>query len=589
MKKFIVFLSSVALVGSVSYAMDEEAVEGEMIDEAMVMAAPAPSVTVSGSAAIGVINDSIAESSLQLINEYKVSFSSSSTTDGGLVFGAGIAIEDTHDKDPEKSVKNSNVYVGGADGSWKVQFGGNDPGIDLVGAIGIAGDHLDMDAGDATVSLSGSFGGANYRLTVGDPASSNSPVMPTHPMDMIDTSGMSVTPPVEEVKGMDAVERLTRPWKKADAENESLTVIDSGKITLPIYAGPATQQLATPVANRDWFNEDGVLTVDPTSVDIDGAGPLTTNVSIAVNTPSGIEAVEWDVSNECGVGRLDYYEVDADGLDFTDGQLVSAEVYDKIPDGPDKTTVFTASPTKVTNYYRIIDGNLCRDGNDESDLVLVQEAVPAVLAVEGMPAMVVGAPVHTVSSQEDIADVYIGKNDDQWSVGFSYTLDTIKIGVGMDYGKGLALSLGSNVSGIDVSAYYSKSEFEDIAVGFMKKGGPATYEPRQDADGKWYAHRTGGGYTWDLVEGTQENTGLGVKASMAAGEGATVSVAYSTLKKEIEAAGDEFDSSTDKKKMELDMSYALGGGATLHAGLDKIDEDGKDSQTKLEAKIAMSF
>ena len=583
MKKFIVFLSSVALVGSVSYAMDEEAVEGEMMDEAMAMAAPAPSVTVSGSAAIGVINDSIAESSLQLINEYKVSFSSSSTTDGGLVFGAGIAIEDTHDKDPEKSVKNSNVYVGGADGSWKVQFGGNDPGIDLVGAIGIAGDHLDMDAGDATVSLSGSFGGANYRLTVGDPASSNPPVMPTHPMDMVDESGLSVTPPVMAMDEVPAKEAVL--WKEGD---DASMATESGRVTLPIYTAAGSGVLATPVANRMWFDANGVLTVDPSAVDGDGNTDTTDNVNIFTNVPSPIEGINWDDTNTCGVGKLEYYEVVADGLDFSDGQLVSAETYDKIPDGADKITVFGNSPVKVINYYRIIGGPVCR-ANALGAGDIMTPAKDAVPAVDGMPAMVMGAPVHKVSGQEDIADVYIGKNEDQWSVGFSYTLDTIKIGVGMDYGKGLALSLGSNVSGIDVSAYYSKSEFEDIAVGFVKKGGPATYEPRRDADGKWYAHRTGGGYTWDLVEGTQENTGLGVKASMAAGEGATVSVAYSTLKKEIEAAGDEFDSSTDKKKMELDMSYALGGGATLHAGLDKIDEDGKDSQTKLEAKIAMSF
>ncbi len=621
MKKFLVFLSSVALVGSVSYAMNEEAVESEMMDEAMA----APSVKVSGSAAIGIINDSAADESLKLINEYKVSFSSNGTTDGGLVFGAGIAIEDTHDKDPEKSVKNSSVYVGGADGSWKVQFGGNDPGIDLVGAIGIAGDHLDMDDGDATVSLSGSFGGASYRLTMGDPASSgNTPKMPARPMNEIDDSGLSVTPPVMAVEGVDHVPEVPAITIMPGDNGYDVEMVnqESGKAT-PTLMG----------YNNGWTMPFDGSNLTNTSIDTAIMNAVT-QANKYLKGGDLANAADWDFTDTCGVAERHYVTVPTGGTsvviswdDNGDGADADAdavgtpgEVGYVAPKTANVDLTFIAGehiPLEMYNVYANAAG-IAEDERLEAMTTYTMNmgdnlancsvaelgvgdyiAIPAVPevehveAVEGMPAMVVGDPVHTVSGQEDIADVYIGKNNNQWSVGFSYKLDTITIGVGMDYGKGLALSLGSNVSGVDVSAYYSKSEFEDIAVGWHRTGSDVTkndYEAVQE-DGKWVAKLKEGvvGYTWDLVEGTQENTGLGVKASMAAGEGATVSVAYSTLKREIEAAGDAFDSSTDKKRIELDMSYALGGGATLHAGLDKTDEDGKDSQTKLEAKIAMSF
>jgi len=50
MKKLITITSALALAGSVSYAMEEDAMD-EMME------APAPSVAVGGSAKIGIINE----------------------------------------------------------------------------------------------------------------------------------------------------------------------------------------------------------------------------------------------------------------------------------------------------------------------------------------------------------------------------------------------------------------------------------------------------------------------------------------------------------------------------------------------------
>ena len=164
MRKLIVFASTLALSGSMTFAMDEE----------MMMEASAPSVVVGGSGKIGIKN--VDDSSkpdveqFQLVRAYKVTFDSTGTTDGGLMFGAGMSIRDdtTETDDGGPVVKGSYVFVGGADGSWKLQFGGNDPGIDLAGGFGVADDHFG-GGDDTTFALSGSFGNTQYRITAADP------------------------------------------------------------------------------------------------------------------------------------------------------------------------------------------------------------------------------------------------------------------------------------------------------------------------------------------------------------------------------------------------------------------------------------
>ena len=363
MRKLIVFASALALSGSMAFAMEEDAMDEEMME------APAPSVAVGGSGKIGIKNvddgDEKTED-FQLVRAYKVTFSSSGTTDGGLMFGAGMSIrDDTGETDGTNTkgepvqgpaVKGSYVFVGGADGSWKLQFGGNDPGIDLAGGFGVADDHFGGED-DVTMALSGAFGDTSYRITAADPG-------------------------------------------------------------------------------------------------------------LGANTA--------------------------------------------------------------------------------------------------------------------------GDND--WSVGVSHSINTISVGVGMDSESGLAIGVGTDLSGVSTFLYWSKSEFSNVQL-----AGATT--PGDDSDD---------------VFATQENTGLGVKASMSAGEGATFSVGYSTHKLEqngVQGTEDSnegldvnYDGTTKTKLIEIDFSYDLGGGATLKAGIDKKDGEslnaGSDSnratvdpedQTTLEAVIAFSF
>ncbi|MYJ87912.1 MAG: hypothetical protein F4044_09385 [Rhodobacteraceae bacterium] len=60
--------------------------------------------------------------------------------------------------------------MAGADGTWKLKFGGNDPGIDVDGIIGVASENGMFDGGDNTqIGFEGAFGETSYRLTVADP------------------------------------------------------------------------------------------------------------------------------------------------------------------------------------------------------------------------------------------------------------------------------------------------------------------------------------------------------------------------------------------------------------------------------------
>ena len=379
MKKLIVFASALALSGSMAFAMEEGAMDEEMME------APAPSVTVGGSASIGIKNvddNNEATEDFKLIREYKVTFASSGTTDGGLMFGAGMSIIDEHEGgDDVKAVGGSHVYVGGADGSWKLQFGGNDPGIDLAGGFGVADDHFGGED-NAAIALSGSFGGTSYRISMADP-------------------------------------------------------------------GIAVPALAVAAA--------------------DGSGPF-------------------------------------------------------------------------TNYKARTD------------------------------AM---------------------KANDDWSAGVSHSLNNINVGVGMDSESGIAIGVGTDLSGVSTFLYWSKSEFKNVDLNPAMGNTPAGTTPTETEA--------------DIELGTQENTGLGVKATVPAGEGASFSVGYSTHKLEQKsntAANVGYNGTPKTKLIEVDFSYDLGGGATLSAGIDKQDTETittdatnptnpstitPSDKTTLELKIAMSF
>ena len=166
MKKFMISVSALALSGSMAFAMEEDA-----MDEEMMMEAPAPSVTLTGEAKMGIKNvsssPSLSTDGLALIEDFQVKFSASGTTDGGLMFGASLAIE--QDGRDAGKVKGSTIYVGGAGGAWKLAFGDPDPGAWSSGGIGITEEDNILRATGQKIELSGKFEGASYVVTSSAP------------------------------------------------------------------------------------------------------------------------------------------------------------------------------------------------------------------------------------------------------------------------------------------------------------------------------------------------------------------------------------------------------------------------------------
>ena len=509
MKKLITITSVLALAGGVSFAMEEDA-----MDKDMMMEAPAPSVAIGGSAEIGIKNVDDSEKpnaeSVSLTRAYKVTFDSSGTTDGGLLFGAGISIRDDTGEENEPVVKGSKAYIGSSDGSWKVQFGGNDPGIEQAGGIGVADDNFG-GGDDASIGLYGTFEGATFRFTMANP-------------------------------------NISMPKRDKSRNSNNVTYTEYDAYDFSKVLGADTNVTAT-------------ITQD--TIDAFKGVDLTTIQEVAKN---------------CGVMVSDQADETNDnhGVIDTDDTFVAAT----IPAPTENNANATTPSLDRCSPYAL----------DLNDTVNVEYEV--------------------VDNHEEYYGAKAKDND--WSLGFSYSLDTIDIGVGMDSEKGLALGLGTEFSGVGVNLYYSKSEVNDAYLGRVLKPGSNDILRRDadrtdpvdftdDSDG-YRVYNTNGSIEDHM--GTKENTGIGVKASMAAGEGATFSVAYSTNKLEqSNNAKDEkrFTGSAKTKLIEIDFEYALGGGATLKAGIDKQDSESigmgdaeggsinSSDKTTLSASIAMSF
>lgn len=335
-----------------------------------------PSMSIGGEAEIGFqyMDDKNDETKdLHLVKKYKVTFGSQGVTDGGLVFGADISIEDTAQREPymmgyklytfetgQTGVGKASVYVGSSDGLWKLRFGNNKPGIDVVGGFGVADDHFYM------------FDVENIKLI--------------------------------------------------SAEDNNVP-----RVLNTIYAASE-------------YNE---YVKDRASISLEGSF-------------SGLE-------------------------------------------------------------YRL-----------------------------------------TMANPQAMGDA-----KDNWSVGAKYTFGDYNVGVGMDSNKGYAVSAGTEISGVDASVYYSKSE---KSKGILNNGTEISSDDGSHFD--------------DDTVGVSDYTGLGVKASVPVGENATISAGYSVLKEVQDASirkgttgvnHNAYDATAKTKLIEVDFSYDLGGGAKAIFGVDKGD------------------
>ena len=457
MKKFIVFLSSVALVGSVSYAMDEEAMDEEMMMEE----APSVAVMLGGSAKMGIKNvddDASPDSDgLSLIREYEVTFDSSGTTDGGLVFGASISFDEgasgTSSVPDLSKEKPLNVKVEVDTDVNVTRMYQTKIWVDSSNAYQATFDDDGNIGADGTFDSDGGADGIpDVNQSNSDPADDLKEVTITYD---VDDSSPRLTDGSEEYKDKDG--------KEVEVTGFTLTASD----------------------------EHIMYTADGTGT---------------------------------GTGTIMHTDNDTDTVRNGIG---SASVYVGAADGSWKLKFGTGLDAGI---YKIGDIGIAGEGD-------------SFYATNG----------HTVELSGSFggADFAITSNvgadgdpSDQWSAGVKYNAGQFNIGVGMDSEKGMGLSAGTDVSGVSIGMIYTKAE---MGEGNMKK----------------------------------EKSGLGVSAGIPAGEGATLTVKYSTNETEGHDA-------MEKKLVEADFNYDLGGGAKLNAGVEQLDTDGS-KKTTLEASISMSF
>ena len=141
MQKLIMLSMALALAGAGAQALERGGVDASMDDSAHAVdntemdvtmrgdgpeamdeeadMAPAPSIALSGAAKMGVkrVDDDSStdpdSDRLQTVAEYEVTFGASGVTDGGLVFGAAISIdEDGKGAASANGVNRPSVYIG---------------------------------------------------------------------------------------------------------------------------------------------------------------------------------------------------------------------------------------------------------------------------------------------------------------------------------------------------------------------------------------------------------------------------------------------------------------------------------------------
>ncbi len=261
-------------------AVDEAAMDPSMADATMDVAmmedvpempaeeSAAPPVALSGEAKMGVkrVDDSLSTDpdgdNLQTVTEYEVKFTSSGVTDGGLKFGASISIDETPGVNP------ASVHIGAASGSWTLTFGDNDPGIDLVGNIGLA----DADAISGGTMI---IDPLNYTVGTGTSAvvravklpGMSSALMLSGALTVVsDNSVQSTVVPITSVTG------TVVGYFASSGTDESPAVSSGMPISLPRGTGLSATQVTGTTANASFVLSIGDLTATPgrTAVRLDG-------------------------------------------------------------------------------------------------------------------------------------------------------------------------------------------------------------------------------------------------------------------------------------------------------------------------------
>ncbi|MCY4446567.1 MAG: hypothetical protein OXC02_08930 [Rhodobacteraceae bacterium] len=389
MKKLII--SALLIVFGSVYAMAQDAQDTEMAMEA------APSVAISGSAKMGLLHDG----ALSTVGEYDVKFASSGVTDGGLTFGGSITI----DSRDSNSITGDGfgVYVGSADGSWKLQFGDNDEGIATVGGFGVA------DPDDGVFRNTTTFVGGS----------------------------VTVIPPVAEVLNDDGVDAMLAMGDLAGGTLE-LIYNDDGA---PTFQAPDADldegvsqdvQAELIVADAVILNAEDTFTLAAADIERRIADDNSYYwVYTGDDDPRSTETTETEFDEELMVYRHSTWLTDID----EDDSITAAEKR------------FTFDVTMSRGYQA------------------ATAAVPPTVLTPASPASIVPIITTTTPNNRSIAlsgtvasvsyALTAGTGDAQgWSFGTKYDAGVVAVGFGMNSNSVLSASVGGSVTNIGYDFIY---------------------------------------------------------------------------------------------------------------------------------------
>ena len=381
----------------------------------------AQALTFSGSAGMGVRYDGATktmvgteddltevtemESKLQWRSDFDISISGSGTTDGGLTFGATVAIEANQAGDDE--ITDSEVFIGGE--SWTVTIGTLDPASHMgrslgdIGYTGLGVDDVAEKAGgdgstNANVALTFSLGSAKLGITAGQ------------------TGGNKAV--IEEVKAMAPVTR--KPMVT------TLGIVST--------ATPNIAQLPFEPTKLGSYNDYETFNYiwDSTPTNLEDQDDSVNNLNIYVRHGQ-IYKVGDDGVQDVIKRNKDGEAVDAEGNPTTDP---SKYVYELAEDGdpvepgiqPDTVDVAITGPDIV--------------GENK---IVVMNVTPAEEGQLGKPAETVVMKAAT-------------KENTQWAAGVSFALGSTTLGIGMDSEKLMQAGIAADLGAFTGSLFYSQQK-----------------------------------------------------------------------------------------------------------------------------------
>ncbi len=548
----IVFGSVYALAQDTEMAMDvdidmEEAMvmeEAMATDVDMVMEA-APSVAISGSGRIAVTKAS--DSDLSTVGWYDVKFASSGVTDGGLEFGASITIDGRQNNGITGDVFGA--YIGGADGSWKLQFGDNEEGIAKVnaGGIGLA------DPDEATSAFATS---EMFKDTAAVPAVLGTPI-PGTGTPAVEPTGSLAGGDVEVTVGGDGVVSIVTGavTETFTGERNTWTIRDT------------KQQLAVrDVRINDEDSDDDTDGYQPNKINIAESNikeDITfhrTGGMIISYTLTGLTGTN-AIHNGKPIYRHKLYlnptNVDSNGDSDDDPSTMT----DTVPDPNDK--LFTLNVMDSLGYMAGTAAvpNTRMGGTPAVAATSVAAAVPSNRTAAALTGTI-GSVSYSLTSGAG--------NNRKWSFGTTYDAGVVTVGLGMTGDDVQALGVTSSVSNIDYELIYVRQSGQKRTVNAATTAGA----PGLLGVNNWNAY--------------------GARVTSSLGSDSTVVVAYSKLndKNGNKNAMGQLEA-MDETKIDVDFSYGLGGGASFYMEYDRLSKTmGSKADTStntITAGIKMTF